>query len=179
MSLAELTPTQRELQQQHIERRLRISLHAVTDNPINLKFKNGIDPSKVVKIPIKTVDESTENYNALKINTLELKVASLEAQLREVIHRLNTAKFLVPEFSDTPEEPPVRYPSISEIQKIICIRYRVTRNDICSRRLARSLTVMTKTLADLSYALCRARSTASGSLSIIVSKARAGPSGAR
>lgn len=44
MFLAELTPTQRELQQQHIERRLRIAAAARIDRPINLKFKNGITP---------------------------------------------------------------------------------------------------------------------------------------
>lgn len=134
-----------------VRNRLRRPLNAVADRPINLRFKNGIDPSKVVKIQIKSVDDTQENNNILKINTLETKMASLEVQLLEVIHRLNTGKSAVPAWLDTPEEPPIRYPSIVEIQKIICNRYRVTRNDICSRRHGKEI----NRVKNIGYYLCK------------------------
>lgn len=151
MSLLDLTPTQRVLQSEHIERRLRLASMAVQDRPINLRFKNGIDPSSIIKIPIKTVDEPLKNNNNIQIKELEAKIASLEVRLNEVTHRLNTGKSAIPDLLDTPEEPPVRYPSISEIQKIICARYLVTKNDICSRRHGKEI----NRVKNIGYYLCK------------------------
>ena len=46
----ELSPSARELHQQHLERRLRIAQKAVRDRPINLKFKNGVDPNEIIAV---------------------------------------------------------------------------------------------------------------------------------
>ena len=57
MSLVEPTTTQRELQQQHIERRLRLAAKAVPDNPINLKTpKNYVPRIKTILSPYSPPD---------------------------------------------------------------------------------------------------------------------------
>ena len=85
MSL-EYTPTQRQLQQQHIERRLRIAAHAVRDRPINLKFKNGIIPES---FPQEKLWASLEPWGEMpkvapKSNLLTMPISLLSVILKAV-----------------------------------------------------------------------------------------------
>jgi len=118
----ELSPSARQLHQAHIERRLRIAAKAVRDRPINLKFKNGVEPTNT--IPIKSVDSEQENQNSLEIKELKEKLLGIEIKLSEVIHTLPTHR--PQNLSD------YRYPTITEIIQIVCKYYSVKKREICS-----------------------------------------------
>lgn len=134
-----------------VRNRLRRPSNAVPDRPINLKFKHGIDPSAIKRIEIKTVDSEQETENKTKINYLAWKVASLETQLLEVIHRLNTAKKAPVGVIETPEAPPIIYPSITDVIKIVSAHYGVSRADLDSHRRDPFL----RKTRNIGYHLCR------------------------
>lgn len=133
LSEANLTTTQRELQQRHIERRLRIASAALIDRPINLKFKNGIDPTAIRHtairhIEIKSVDNQQENINATNIKDLQDKYAILEVQYKQLMHKICPLE-------NTPEPPIlIRKPSVAEIIKEVGLFLGFTRLDILSPR---------------------------------------------
>jgi len=147
LSEANLTPTQRDLQQRHVERRLRLASAAVVDRPINLKFKNGIDPSSIQRVDIKTVDNDKENENSIRIKSLENAVESLEVRLAELIHKHSPPENIIV----NPEPEPPHYPSIGEITKVVCKFYKVSHADICSHRRAKYVVRARK----VAYYLCK------------------------
>ena len=133
MSYLESEPNsvQRKFRQAHIERRLRIASAARVDRPINLKFKNGIDPSIVKRIEIKSVDKEQENINSIHIKELMEKCIALELQYKQLMHKF----FPLETAPDTPEPTIlIRKPSVAEIIKEVALFSGFTRLDILSPR---------------------------------------------
>lgn len=123
MSLAELTPTQRELQQQHIERRLRIAASARTDRPINLKFKNGV-------VPEIAVDKS--NKTCEYIQPIEIINETAPVILRRNWLFVSSAQHRI---NKTPPG------FVSHIKKIVALQFGVSLEDIDDDRRSPSLVI--------------------------------------
>lgn len=119
----------RELSLKHKERREGWASKAVPDRPINLRFKNGIDPDMVRRIEIKDVESQQETNNANEIKDLREKIAGLQSQFEVIFHRLFTG-----DLPETGEPTPIRSASITEITKEVCVYFHASKNEIVSPR---------------------------------------------
>ena len=76
-----------------------------------------------------SVDES---INAAKLKVLSDKVERLEFRINELVHKLSTSDEQQKPSNRTPEPTTYRNPTVSEILRLVCQFYKITKNDILS-----------------------------------------------